>query len=276
MPTVTLTKRTVDAAEPEPMADGKRRRTIYFDQDVKGFGLLVTEQGSKSFVVKYRVGSGRAAPTRRVTIGRYGSPWTLEQARAAAKRILGEVALGRDPAAERAEKRRGADPERTVATIVDRWLKRDQAENRTVDEVRRIMEREVLPHIGKLPIAEVRKRDIIQLVDQVADRAPVRANRVLAHTKRLFRWAASRDLIEIDPAAHIEKPTPELKRDRVLSDGELVAIWRAAAAMGSPFGAGVQLLIATGARREEVFALGRKEIAEAPPLLPAGRTQQGE
>ena len=113
-----------------------------------------------------------------------------------------------------------------MAAVVEHWLQRDQAGNRTVDEVRRIMAREVLPHLGALPIDEVRKRDIIAVIDRVADRAPVRANRVLAHIKRLFRWAAGRDLIETDPAAHIEKPSPERKRDRVLSDAELVAVWR--------------------------------------------------
>src|SRR3954463_9457039 len=122
MPTINLTKRAVDAAEPERGSEGQRRTTIYFDRDVKGFGLLVTEQGSKSFIVKYRAGSGRTAPTRRVTIGRYGSPWTVEQARAEAKRVLGEVARGGDPAAERAAKRRDVDNARTVAAITEHWL----------------------------------------------------------------------------------------------------------------------------------------------------------
>src|SRR3954470_12242370 len=127
MPTINLTKRAVDAAEPERGAEGQLRTTIYFDRDVKGFGLLVTEHGSKSFVVKYRAGTGRAAPTRRVTIGRYGSPWTVEPARAVAKLILAQVARGEDPAAARAQRRRGVDDETTVAGIVKRWLKRDQA-----------------------------------------------------------------------------------------------------------------------------------------------------
>ena len=139
MPTVGLTKRVVDEAKPEQGGEGRPRRTIYFDRDVKGFGLMVTERGVKSFILKYRAGRGRAAPTRRATIGRYGSPWTVEQARSEAKRLLGEVALGGDPAAERAIKRRGVEEARTLAAVVEQWLRRDQAGNRTVEEVRRII-----------------------------------------------------------------------------------------------------------------------------------------
>jgi len=145
--------------------------------------------------------------------------------------------------------------------VVEDWLKRDQAGNRSRDSVERIMRREVLPSLGARPFAEVRKRELIALVEGVMDRGvPSMANRVLAHVKRLFSWAASRDLIETDPAAHIERPGEVVRRDRVLSDPELVAVWRAAEGVGGPFGAGVRLLIATGARREEVFACEWAEI----------------
>src|SRR4051812_15555099 len=114
---------------------------------------------------------------------------------------------------------------------------------------------------GDRAVESIRKRDIIELIDAIADRgAPIMANRVLAHVKRLFRWAAGRDIIEADPAAHVEKPSPERRRERVLTDDELVAVWRASERIGGPFGAGVRLLVATGARRDEVFGLRWGEI----------------
>jgi integrase len=107
---------------------------------------------------------------------------------------------------------------------------------------------------------------------------PIMANRVLAHTKRLFSWAAGRDLIENDPAAHIERPGEVVTRDRVLTDRELVAVWRAAEGTAGPFGAGVHLLIATGARREEVFGAAWAEVETEPACirLPPARNKVKE
>lgn len=274
MPAVNLTKRTADAAIAEIGPDGAPRRTIYFDRALPGFGLLVTPAGHKSFVAQYRAGKGRGAPTRRITIGGFGA-LTVEQARAEAKRILGAVAHGEDPAAERAEKRAA----NTFAEVVQEWLRRDQAGNRSSGEVARIMERDVIPVLGKRAMADIRRRDIISLAEGIADRGtPVLANRALAHTKRLFKWAAARDLIETDPAAHVEKPAPEVKRDRVLDDTEIAAVWRAAESMGGPFGAGVRLLIVTGARREEVFGATWAEVDRAAACfhLPRERSKAKE
>lgn len=85
-----ITKRAVDAAEPMPAT------YLIRDTEVKGFVLVVTAAGAKSYAVDYRVGSGRGSPKRRMTIGKHGSPWTPEMARAEAKRLLSEVAAGRD------------------------------------------------------------------------------------------------------------------------------------------------------------------------------------
>jgi integrase len=117
------------------------------------------------------------------------------------------------------------------------------------------------------------------LVESIADRgAPIMANRTLAHVKRLFRWAAGRDLIEADPAAHVEKPATETRRYRVLSDAELAAIWRACDELGFPFGSAVQMLALTGARREEMLALRWSEVDfdHASIRLAADRVKGGQ
>ena len=236
--------------------------------------------GARSFILMYRAGRGRAAPLRKVTIGPFGSPWTVETARTEAKRILGEVAAGRDPAGDRAEKRAvqkaGVEAKDSVRAAVDEWIKRDQADNRTVDDVRRRMDREVIPLWGDRALASIRKRDVIELVDGIADRGKMMANRTLAHVRRFFNWCASRDLIEANPAQFVEKPAAEVRRDRVLDDGELVEVWRALDGMVKPFAAGVRLLILTGARRSEIFEARKGELVPGAIRLPAERAKNDE
>ena len=141
-----------------------------------------------------------------------------------------------------------------------------------------MLRKDVLPAWGARPLASIRKRDVIELVERVHERAPVGANRLLGSLQRFFKWAAARDLIEASPAAAVEKPGRETTRGRVLSDAELVEIWRAAERMGAPYGAGIRLLILTAARRGEIFRARRDELdlAGGRLLLPAARSKNGE
>ena len=276
-----LTKRTCDTAGPARAQDGMAKERTLWDGDVKGFGLRVSPKGARAFILMYRAGRGRAAPLRKITIGPFGSPWTVETARTEARRLLGEVAAQRDPAGEKAEKRavvKNGTPEKdTVRAAVEDWLKRDQAKRRTVGEVRRIMTRELLPVWGDRPLASICKREVIELIDGIADRgAPIAANRTLAYVRRFFNWCASRDLIEANPAQYVAKPADEVRRERVLSDGELADVWRGLEGMAEPFAAGMKLLILTGARRSEVFEAERGELNGELLHLPATRVKSGE
>ena len=269
-----ITKRTVDDAKPG------QKDSFLWDSELRGFGLKVAKGGSKVYVVQYRAGRGRGSPTKRITIGKHGSPWTPTTARKEALRLLGMVAGGADPAGERSAKRKGQKaPRNTVRAVAEDWLKRDQGNNRRFPEVRRILDRDVLPAIGDKPIADLRKRDVIEMIDAITDRGSgIMANRTLAIVKRLLTWAAGRDIVELNVAQFVEPPADEPRRDRVLSDAELVDIWHAADAQGGPYGAGVKLLMLTAARREEIFGLHEDELDldGAAIRLPASRTKVKE
>ena len=93
MASANITKRAVDAAK------ARKTDSYLWDRELPGFGLKVTPAGRKVYLVQYRLG-GRKGRTRRVTIGQHGEI-TPSIARKEAKRLLGEIAAGRDPAAER-------------------------------------------------------------------------------------------------------------------------------------------------------------------------------
>src|SRR5262245_48949175 len=105
-----LTKRVVDTAQAGSVA------VFIWDDEIKGFGLRVAPGGTKSYVLSYRAGRGRNAPQRRITIGKHGSPWTPELARREARRLLGTIAAGDDPAAARKAEARTM----TLAALTER------------------------------------------------------------------------------------------------------------------------------------------------------------
>lgn len=88
-----ITKRIVDAQKP------KDKTHYIWDKEQSGFGVKILSSGRKTYLVQYRLG-GRSGKTRRVTLGVHGSI-TAEQARNEAKKVLGQVAIGIDPLAER-------------------------------------------------------------------------------------------------------------------------------------------------------------------------------
>ena len=236
-----------------------------FDAGYPGFALRVSYGGGKSWVYFYRIG-GRL---RRRSLGAYPAV-TLAEARQLWRDAKHQVSLGRDPGWQRAS-------DLNFESVAREWLKRDQADKRSLKEVTRIVEKELIPEWGQRSIRDIRRHDILVLSDRIADRgATTMARRVMAYVHRLFRWAKSRDLIESNPATDLPKPGREVARDRVLTDAELAAVWKAAVEIGWPYGPAAQLLILTGARRAEIAELKWSEIHGNTIKLSGARTKNAE
>ena len=181
---------------------------------------------------------------------------------------------GRDPAKSRNRSGTATD----FKSVSDEWLKRDQSDNKSKKEVERVLNREILPTWEHREVSTITKRDVIQLIEAIADRGtPIMARRTLAYIHRFFKWAISRDIgVENNPAAGVAKPGQETKRDRVLTDKELRAIWKGAEKIGWPWADAIKLLILTGARREEIGQLRWSEIVEDQIRLKGARTKNGQ
>lgn len=247
-----ITKRSVDALKAP--ADGAE--AVLWDSELKGFGVRVQRGGAKSYILHYRVGTGRGAPLRKLTIGRHGSPWTPETARGEAKRLLGMVEDGADPASDKIARREAP----TVAQLAERFLAEHATAKRkgsTAAEYKRLLNNIILPALGKRKAAEVTRAEVATL-HHAQRAAPYQANRVLAVLSKMFnlaeRWGLRPD--GSNPCRHVEK-FAERKRERMLSPAELARLGDALAAYnGSPYVvAAVKLLIFTGARLSEVLGL---------------------
>jgi integrase len=247
-----ITKRAVDALK----ADASGETTLW-DADVKGFGVRARSGGTKTYIVRYRPGAGgRDAPLRTYTIGPHGSPWTPDLARAEAKRLLGLVEGGADPAADHVARRDAP----TMSELAARFLAEHaeaKRKDRTATEYRRLIEKLILPAIGKRKVADVTRHEIAKL--HHGQRAtPYQANRVLAVLRKMFnlaeQWGMRPD--GSNPCRHVEK-FKERERERFLSSLELAALGEALSTYeGSPhIAAAVRLLVFTGARLGEILGL---------------------
>jgi integrase len=260
---IKLTPANVRKARAEQGAD----RTIFWDAKITGFGLQVTAAGHKSFVVQYRA-KGRS---RRMKID---GALNLEAARKRARALIGEVAHDRDPlAVRRTEVARERD---TFQAIAESYFAREGKRLRTVDERRRTFARLVYPVVGSQPIADIRRSDIVRLLDDIEDEnGPVMADRALAYIRKVMNWHASRSDEFRSPIVRGMARTSgkERARARILSDEELPAVWKATDATGKVFGAFVKFLLLTGARRAEAAAVVWDEIKDGVWLLPAARNK---
>ena len=263
-----MPKRALTQAAIQRIRPPKAGQIDYFDRGYPGLALRVSYGGGKSFVYFYRAGG----PLRRMTLGAFPAI-TLAEAREAWRTAREDAQAGRDPATVRKREAGATD----FQGVFEEWLRRDQSKNKGRAAVERLIRKDVLPTWGHRQVSDISRRDVRDVVDAVADRgSPITARRLHAHIHRLFAWALERDIVENNPAANMSKPGSETKRERVLSDGEIKAVWEAAIELGWPFGPAIQLLILTGARRSEIGDLRWSEIADGQIRLSGARTKNGE
>ena len=261
-----MPKRALTAPAVERIKPPQTGQADHFDMGYPGLALRISYGGARTWVYFYRLHGKQ----HRLTLGRYPA-MSLADARSGWQSARKTVGAGDDPARRKLP---GAD---SFDVVADEWLRRDQANNRSRDEVERILTRDVKPAWSGRLIGNIARRDVLDLIDGIADRGAVTlARRVHAHVHRLFRWAVGRGIIEANPAADLPKPGAVVKRDRVLSDSEVAIVWNAAGELGWPFRDVIRLLLLTGARREEIGALSWAEVREDRIELAGQRTKNSE
>jgi len=196
----------------------------------------------------------------------------IEQARAAAKKALGAVALGQDPQGDKVVRR--AKDKTTLRSVVDEYLAVKQARPATMVEATRYLTGVYLRPLHAMPIDQVTRKDVAaQLVVIARKNGKVTARIARATLSAFYAWAMRMGIVESNPVIGTEQPDEGKPRERVLNDHELAAIWSACA--NDDFGRIVKLLALTGARRTEVGGMAWREINldEGTWTIPATRSK---
>jgi integrase len=266
-------------------ANSDQRKEIA-DPGRPGLYLVIQPSGKKSWAVRYRRLSDKQP--RKYTLDGFPS---LGTARKLAQKVLDAVSEGKDPAAaKQVDKLIARDKESdTFGDIAVRFIERDQKPNRTWKETARILglrENEageltkipggITDKWGKRPIGEIEKREIIALLDGIAEEAPVMANRTLAAIRRMFKWCVEKAILTTSPCEGLAPPSEESSRRRVLLDEEIRAFWNACEKLEYPFGHAGKLLLLTGARRAEVGEMTRNEVKGDVWTIPRSRSKNNE
>jgi integrase len=233
------------------LVDGLPAGMLVWDTGLKGFGVRRQRNGA-FYCLRYRL----AGLQHYRSIGRHGSPWTPDTARAKAKQMLGEIAGGKHPAEEQAKLKEAE----TFGGEVERYLarRRPSMKPRSFEEV----ERHLLSHAKPLHrsrLGEIDRRTIaLRLAEIETASGPTARNRVRSSLSTFFSWAVKEGLLEINPVAATGKADEGGSRERVLTDAELSAIWKAVGE--GDFADIVRLLILSGQRREEIGGLRWNEV----------------
>lgn len=189
--------------------------------DGKGLAIRVMPSGRKSWIFRYMF----EGKPRRMTLGGYPGV-TLAKARELHATAMQDIQQGTDPGAKAQEAKALRKAAPTFADMVDELWQVELSKKKSGHQTKYLLDSNTVPVWGKRKVADIKRRDIVLLLDKIRDRAPVVGNRVHGALSRLFNFAAERGVIEDSPCTRIKK-IPEKPRMRVLSDAEIKALWHA-------------------------------------------------
>jgi integrase len=251
-----------------------KNEEIYWCDQLDRFGLRLRRSGGrvvKTWVVQYR----RARATRRMAVGKVETV-SPEQARLAARKLLGAVDQGHDPQAERDDRRDKDKLSFRAAVAQYLEVKRGELRPATLQHTVAYLTRpQYFRALWSMPLDQVTRKDVAaQLLSIASHSGRPTANCARSALSAFYRWSLQHGLTDSNPVVGTRQPKANPPRDRVLTDTELAAVWRAANGMDD-FSRIVRLLILLPCRRQEVGSMAWSELDldGGSWTIPASRTK---
>lgn len=267
----------LQAVELRNLAPGERAIERW-DSGVGGVPGLVfhlAPTGRRTWFLVYQIDRRR----RRFRIGEFPD-LSLAKARQRARDLRAAIARGSDPQHEVRAQRRARAQAVTVAKVVDRYLRHlERKGKKSRADDRHYLGRALLASHAETLVGEIDRADLVLVIEEYADRAPIAANRCLASLKTFFRWAKREGYVNDDPTDTIDRPAPERVRRRVLSLDEVAQVWHALEATPMPevMQLAVRFMLLTGVRRGEALGAMWSEVDWRTGIwcVPASRMKAG-
>lgn len=261
-------------SEIEPPSKGRKILTDCHPDAPRGFAVKITNTGSMAFVLRY-FAEGR---DRLMKIGDYPT-WSLAAARAEAATRVRAIDSGADPLEAKRERREAP----TVKDAVQRYQGAHLDRLQSASEARRYFDVDILPALGNIKVMDIRRADVVEIVEAKALTAPRAARVLLGHLKHFLAWCELREIIEVSPAhgikpAAIDRRMKNNNRGRVMEDTEIRAFWTATddCGMHKLTALVLKLILVTGQRPGEVAGMRWDEISGNVWTIPASRRGKTE
>lgn len=249
----------------------------YHKSSGDGFNIRVMPSGVKTWVYLYRFDGKR----KELNLGTYPdvSLATAREKHAEARKLLNH---GTDPGALEREKLEARRKAPTVADLCAEYLKKHaMVHKKSWAQDERMIKAEILPSWGDRKAEDLKKRDVILLLESIMERgSPISSNNTLALVRKMFNFAIDRDILEFNPCTRVKPLAPKPEKNRVLSETEIRTLWQAldddALLMANNTRRALRLILVTGQRPGEVTGLHIKEIEGRWWTIPPERTKNGK
>jgi integrase len=274
-----LTEAKIARAVKAGIPSGKTQAILWADAP-KGLGLRIRGGGSASWIYVFRPqGVGRSEPSRKITLGRWPS-LSLKQAAVAAVALAGEIALKKDPAADRRVER--TREKRVLSKALDSFdvsLRQRKIVNRIT--MMSTLRRGLAPLLTR-EIDTLTRKNFVDRIDTLeAAGKPGAAQDLRAVARSMLEWAVTKGLTQYNVLAGLRRPRAsraerleDERKGRALDDDDIRSLWTAAESLGA-FGGLLRLAILTGMRRNELSGLKWSDVHADRIVISAERAKTG-